>query len=286
MDLNKLYYFHIAAKHEHITRASEELRIAQPALSKAIKLLEAELGVALLERNGRRVQLTAAGQYVKKRLDEAFDIISNMPDELNGLKEETCVRLNVQIGSLLVTEAVMEYRKSNADVVFQLLQSGSTEKADIIVAEGTLLAGQKLGKERSCITEEVFLAVPEDFNISAENEIDLASMRKEGFIALSEARPFRSVCDRVCLQSGFRPRITFESDSPAAVRNLISAGTGIGFWPAFSFGKASEQMKLLSIRPTCKRQIVVALNDEATNPCREFYSFLVGYINKKREDSK
>ena len=47
MDLNKLYYFYITAKHEHVTRAAEELHIAQPALTKSIKLLESDLGVPL-----------------------------------------------------------------------------------------------------------------------------------------------------------------------------------------------------------------------------------------------
>ena len=47
MELNKLYYFYVVAKHEHVTKASEELHISQPALTKTIKLLEEDMGVEL-----------------------------------------------------------------------------------------------------------------------------------------------------------------------------------------------------------------------------------------------
>jgi len=48
MELNRLYYFYVVAKHEHVTRAAEELHVAQPALSRTIHLLEEELGVPMV----------------------------------------------------------------------------------------------------------------------------------------------------------------------------------------------------------------------------------------------
>ena len=62
MELSQLKYFEIVAKHEHITRAAEELHIAQPSLSKAISRLEAELGVELFDRQGRNIKLNSFGR--------------------------------------------------------------------------------------------------------------------------------------------------------------------------------------------------------------------------------
>ena len=61
MDLLELRYFQAVARHQHVSRAAAELRVAQPALSRAIARLEAELGVPLFDRRGRRVRLNRFG---------------------------------------------------------------------------------------------------------------------------------------------------------------------------------------------------------------------------------
>ncbi|MBP8102256.1 MAG: LysR family transcriptional regulator, partial [Burkholderiaceae bacterium] len=62
MDGRRLHYFLTVAKVGSLGRAAEVLHIAQPALSRQIRLLEEEIGVALMERSARGMQLTAAGR--------------------------------------------------------------------------------------------------------------------------------------------------------------------------------------------------------------------------------
>ena len=62
MELRQLEYFAAVARHRHFTRAAEALYVTQPALSQQVRRLEAELGLALLRRTSRGVELTAAGQ--------------------------------------------------------------------------------------------------------------------------------------------------------------------------------------------------------------------------------
>ena len=68
MDLLKLRYFYAVAEFEHVTKAAEKLHIAQPAITKTIKLLESELGVPLFIRVGRNVKLTEYGELLKRKL--------------------------------------------------------------------------------------------------------------------------------------------------------------------------------------------------------------------------
>ena len=85
MDLNKLYYFYITAKHEHVTRAAEELHIAQPALTKSIKLLESDLSVPLFCKRKRNIYLTEFGKHLKNRLDGVFSVLEKLPEELQNM---------------------------------------------------------------------------------------------------------------------------------------------------------------------------------------------------------
>ena len=65
MELAKLRYFYTVAKLGHVTRAAEEIHIAQPALTKAVKQLEEELGVALFYKKGRNIYPTVYGEYLQ-----------------------------------------------------------------------------------------------------------------------------------------------------------------------------------------------------------------------------
>lgn len=70
MDIRQLRYFYTIAQEGQITRAAKRLHMAQPPLSQQLKLLEQELGVQLLERNGRKLELTEAGHVLFKKTKE------------------------------------------------------------------------------------------------------------------------------------------------------------------------------------------------------------------------
>ena len=97
MELTKLRYFYEVAKYGHVTKAAEEIHIAQPALTKAIKLLEEELGVPLFYKKGRNVYLTVYGEYLKGRVESILRRVDAIPAEIEILKGEQnhTVRLNV-----------------------------------------------------------------------------------------------------------------------------------------------------------------------------------------------
>ncbi len=81
---NHLYYFWLAGKHRNLTRAAQELGLAQPTVSAQIRSLEEQLNAALLTRRGRNIELTEAGQIVFRHADEMFRISSEIPDALCG----------------------------------------------------------------------------------------------------------------------------------------------------------------------------------------------------------
>ena len=82
MLLSQLNYFRVVARHEHISHAAEELRVAQPALSATISKIEKELGVPLFNRTGRNIELNDAGRRLLDHADYMFDKLEELEQVL------------------------------------------------------------------------------------------------------------------------------------------------------------------------------------------------------------
>jgi DNA-binding transcriptional LysR family regulator len=109
MELTQLKYFFITAGYEHITRAAEELHIAQPALTQSIHRLEEELGIKLFERHGRNIKLSPSGRILQKRLSVIFSELDSAIAEMwdvAGIRHKT-LRLNVMAASKVVTDIII-----------------------------------------------------------------------------------------------------------------------------------------------------------------------------------
>lgn len=289
MELAKLRYFYEIAKLGHVTKAAEEIHIAQPALTKAVKLLEEELGAPLFYKKGRNVYLTEFGEYLKGKLDGLLPLLDRIPEEIEALKRERrrTVKLNVLAASTVVTDAVVAYKKRNPDAEFQLIQNEAETDCDVSVTTNTASLSALPPFEKSVTMEEkIYLAVPKSSCYGAREEIRLEEVKNEGFVNLAGSRLFRAVCDTFCASAGFKPHTSFESDSPVAVRNIIGASAGVGFWPEFSWGVVSGDVALLPIKDqVCKRELRVGLHESSfpSETAADFYEFLLRFLKKRRK---
>ena len=291
MELNKLRYFYIVAKYEHMTRAAEEMHIAQPALTKTIKALEDELGVPLFMKKGRNIVLTPFGEYLKIKLDGIFPQLDRIPEELKSLQTQKkyTVRLNVLAASTAVTNAIISYKKSHPHIIFELIQNEADANCDISVMTGNFMGKNTQVIRKQCEMEEkIYLAVPKHSPYATLASIELSAVQNEEFVSLAGSRPFRSICDTFCALAGFRLKPSFESDSPIAVQNIIGAGAGVGFWPEYSWGKisASDTVLLPISSPVCARKLTITLYENAaiSEVAEDFYHHLIRYLQRKRRN--
>lgn len=79
MEIQQLRYFLVAARYQHVTKAAEEIHIAQPALSQIIKRLESEVGTSLFEKNGRNITLTPEGKILQEEALKILKTIDELP---------------------------------------------------------------------------------------------------------------------------------------------------------------------------------------------------------------
>lgn len=285
MELTQLRYFAAVAELQHVTRAAERMHVAQPAITKSIHRLEDELGVPLIASRGRNIMLTDYGCALYSMLREPLAALNQIPDQMQQLAQRNActLRINVLAASRAVTDAVIAYKHDHSEILFSIMQNELAQISDLCVDTLTELPAAAV-KENNSVSfrEQILLAVPSQSIYSGLSSIDLKELKEEGFICLAGNRKFRKICDQFCQTAGFHPKIIFESDSPATVRNLIGAGSGIGFWPEHTWGAIGEDVKLVPIsNPQCFRELRISLqpHDSArTALVHPFYHYLIAYF--------
>ena len=291
MELQQLKYFLEVAQSQHMTRSAEKLHIAQPSLSQSIKRLERELGVPLFISRGRNIELTEQGKFLRDRLQPLLLRLEALPDQLRELSdpEQTTICLHVSAASLLVSEAIIEYRRAHPKTSFRFLQGKDAQLFDVSISADR--DGRRIPDSDDCFscTEKIYLAVPATQRYSSLSVVQLSAFRELDFISLDARREFRRICDHLCAEAGFTPRIIFESDSPETVRNMIAAHMGVGFWPAFTWGRLKPvDMKLLDVSdPPCRRSIIIRRqkNRMDLRIVDDFYNFLCDYFMEKMSEA-
>jgi len=283
MEFTQLQYFMEVAESQHITASAEKLHIAQPALSMTIHRLEENLGVKLFEKRGRNIVLTECGRYLYSELQPIMNKLEALPEKMSEMKdtEGRTIRINVLAASAMVSDAIIEFKKNNPDVIVKLRQNENDNDCDIEITTKLFFQNRFDSNHVFSCPEEIFIAVPKNGKYGDKDSITLKEVENDDFICLSGSRQFRVICNKFCDIVGVSPSITFESDSPATVQNMITAGSGIGFWPSKSWGKIDDSsIKLLHISdPLCSRVIIVTDKCKSKKKYSEmFFDFIKGYI--------
>ncbi|WP_214412274.1 LysR family transcriptional regulator [Sphaerisporangium fuscum] len=241
MDVQTLRWFLSLCDTENMRDTAAMERVNQSTLSRSLARLEADLGVELFHRHGRRLAVNRFGALFREHarravadLDVARRRIDALADPDTGL-----IRLGFlhSVGRWLVPEILRDYRAVTAGIRFELHQGFGRElfawlrDDDIDVAlvtppkDGADVRWHRLREQQLC------LALPADHPLAAEPGLELRDVRGEPFIAFAQTTDLRRVIDRLCAEAGFEPLIAFESEEIATVRGLIGAGLGVGILP-------------------------------------------------------
>ena len=296
MDLIQLRYFQTVARHQHVSRAAAELRVAQPALSRAIARLEAELGVPLFDRRGRRVRLNRFGAMFLARADRALDEVDQGQHELRdaaGLAQgtvavatETLRTLSGLVAGFLAGHPGVRFRlfQSPAPAMAAQLQAG---EVDLCLASqplpGPALASAEL-LSIELLREEVLLAVPPSHRLAGRTRAAVSELAGEPFVTTRPGYWQRALTDRIFTDAV----IVCEGDEPYAIRGLISAGVGIGLMPAMARRLAPDPpVGWLHLDVPCRRTLSLVWRTDAYRPAaaRALTEFAAGYFRTWRGDA-
>ena len=136
MDFTKLHYFLVVASEGNITRAAEKLNIAQPPLSRQIKSLENELGVKLIEKVGRKIQVTRVGQVLSERGQQIMELVGKTENELRDLEKGIQGTLSIGSvaawGTFFLPERLNSFHQKYPDIQFRLWEGNANKIIELL----------------------------------------------------------------------------------------------------------------------------------------------------------
>lgn len=261
MEITHLRYFKKTAELEHITKAAQELHVAQPSLSRTISMLEDELKVKLFNRKGKSIELNEYGIIVLNHANRILKELEAIHREIDDARENSVmnVTFSMNAASTLIPRLVRGFKEEHSDIRLHILQEDLVEDSGQS-CDLTLFAGSQPVSGPYCTTlieEEIRLALPVTNPLAHFDSLTLDQVSKEEFICLQKGKNLRSITDAYCKMAGFDPNVVLESDSPETVRELIRAGIGISFIPILTWqDMEDEHIALVPIStPHCRRYI-------------------------------
>lgn len=286
MDLLQLRYFQAVARFEHISRAAQELRVAQPSLSRTIARLESELGSPLFDRQGRRIRLNPYGAMFLRHVERALSELDDGRRAVREARDTGLGRVSVASETLLtVTHLLGSFRADHPRADVRLFQSTAqemdrrlrTREIDFCVASQPLTGANLESVELA--REEVLLAVPPGHWLDGRESVTIPEIADEPFVTTRPGHWQRTLLDRLFAAEGLTPLLSCEGDEPGASQDMISAGLGIGLIPAMSRRAGTDAVvRVAWVRleaPDCERVLTLVWNrdsylSEAALKLREF----------------
>lgn len=294
MELLQLKYFRTVAKLEHMTKAAEQLHIAQPALSRTISRLEEDLSVPLFDRSNRQVRLNAYGKVFLAKVEAALSSLEEGEKEVMDMAGLERGMISIATNALnRLSPAVTAFRERFPDVRFRIKQIAPSETYSIaeLLEQGMAdlgfgpVAFHKPGiREFPVLQTEVHLALPHGHRLEHQSSIRLEQVADDPFIEYKIGHPFRQVNDEISRRAGIERTIICEVEEPAALGSLVQAGLGVAFVPRCKGDNVTPYTLLPIEGPDNKRSFFVAWNEARylSKAAREFQHFLVEYYEDKQ----
>jgi DNA-binding transcriptional LysR family regulator len=240
MDLRTLRAFVEVVRQGGFSAAGRAVFASQPTVSKAVKQLEDEVGVPLLDRVGHQVRPTVAGELVFRRavamLAERENLQNDLAD-LGGLRRGR-LRLGLsRLGSsILFARLVAEFRNRYPGIEIELVEHGALyleqalREGALDLAMCMLPVPDDLEWER-VHDDPLMVLLPSGHPLTGRPSVRLAELADSPFILFEQGFALNPRILAACQRSGFRPRVAAYSGQSEFIQALVAAGLGVAFLP-------------------------------------------------------
>jgi DNA-binding transcriptional LysR family regulator len=297
MEIRQLEYFAEVCRTKNFTKASENLRISQPAITKALHLLEEEMGVSLLNRTKRPVEITEPGMKFFERITVILDELKDATEEAAELQRYKSEMVTIglppwcgkKLKELMLTSGYTEKLK----VIFNVLERSSPDIVTMVL-NGELKLGWVIEEEWSSNLaflpiekQEVYCVLPKDSPLILKERLTFEELQNEKFTfnSFNSNSAIISKVERRCMQAGYKPKSSLDADKHLPnidlVTKWVQLGHGISFMPVY----IAESVTELAVRPMdpplmLNVGLIWRKKDELSKGQKELIEFIKEYYTK------
>jgi len=286
MEMHQIRYFLSVAEELNFTRASQKCNVSQPSLSRAIKLLEEELGGRLFHRERSRTHLTELGRMVRPHLETVYDAaraVKRLSQDFATHKTPLRLGIMSTISPAEIVDLIVAVKARLAGVELKLSDTSAKELRERLLA-GELdlvicaLPGEKPDARVHAIPlfrEQMVIVVHRNHRLANDNVFPVRELNGECYIHRMNCE-FAGYTDNILREQGVTCTPTYWSESDDWTLAMVAAGLGFGFMPANSVTHAGvvgvpvvepefwRDVNLVSVRGRPHSPAVGAVVREAT----------------------
>ena len=237
IEIKPLRYFLSVADCLSFTRAAEQLHIAQPAISMAIKKLETEFGVTLFHRYERKISLTDEGHVLyehARRLVKMADDTQLAMNELHDLTSgEVRVGIPSMLGSYYFPPILMAFKQAYPRLTLRVIEGGTwrlqqmLEAGDIDLSVIVAETPSEQLESHALIREQMMVTVSQDHKFARQSHVTPEEFFEQELVMFKEGYFHRKVIDRLAEQQQLSPNISFETNLIPLIKSIVEKGFGI-----------------------------------------------------------
>lgn len=270
VDLELYKVFYVVAKNKHMTRASEELHISQPAISQSIKKLEDQLGGTLFLRSNKGMELTEEGKMFYEYVKGALELIGNAENEFTSFKDlskgEIKVGCSTTLTKLILMDALENFHKDYPNININIVNGLTSNlindlklgKLDFVIFNESNVKENNLYLEKIKELKQGFVYNPDYYTDNVKTFNDL---NKLPLILQNGESNSRKLLDYIALQEHVKLIPRMEVVSQELISEFANIGLGVGFVIIDLANRNFKNLKELEINKTIPNiNVYLALN--------------------------
>lgn len=291
MNLQNLRVFLKVAELEHITHAAEELGLSQPAVTKTIQSIEHDVGLEIVERQGRRIALTHAGRVLQNYTRQLFALEREMEEALASLRDveggEVKLAANTTTGVYLLPPIVAQFRARYPQVNLNIAILNSHEiveetlnwHLDFGLVEGNPLTLPSVLMVEPFAVDELVLIVAPDHAWSKMQTLQPGDLGNCKLVMREQGSGIREVIEQALLEHDVLIRPLFTLTDNEAIKQMVMSGVGAAIVSAMAVRREMENGDLkqipisgVTLRP--QLSLVQRVDKQLSRAAQAFRTFL------------